>query len=392
MGAYKVQFSEKILKDIHNSVYFPGETFLGFNVQKLPRDSHLLEVKSSVTLRKLNDLVSDIKRFLGSLLEMIPMLDHFHLNESVIFKAFVKSELPNDGSISTEQLAEILKRVKDKLHEILTGVVTLSDFEPIAGAAMNLRLIKREVKIMTDYPDFQEYRSTDAVIHFESVIILHQILDHINSLFTFCEEFGLQECLKSDEVGRLKDVVSGYKSGKSWNEKNFKNITAIVTEIQDLLGIKFKSRFGKSTENRSERFMFLTLFEPLNTNTKELRRFLNENNFRGKGQIRFEQLLSLVTQRFQHEEYNAEILTKLYAVYYLLVPLNNPDLSIHELLETVSHLEPSTCLSQLRTVDSNIDLITMWFSRAEVNLEYLISALIQIDRNNIFFCLGRYSY
>ena len=372
MSTYKVQFSEQILKQIHESVYFPGEKPPNeINVQALPDNSTTLEVKISVTLKKLIDLVSDIKTFLGSLLEMMPMLDHFHLNESCIFKTFVKSELPNEKSVTTEQLAEALKRVKDKMCKILTGVVTFSDFEPIAGAAMNLNLIKREVKIMTDFPDFQKYRSTDAVIHFESVIILHQILNHINSLFTFCEEFGLQECLKSDEVGRLKDVVSGYKSGKSWNEKNLKNITAIVTEIQDLLGIKFKeSRFGKSTENRSERFMFLTLFEPLNTNTKELRRFLNENNFRGKGQIRFEQLLALVTQRLQHEEYNAEILTKLYAVYYLLVPLNNPDLSIHELLETVSQLEPSTCLSQLRTVDSNIDLITMWFSRAEVKLRW----------------------
>ena len=367
MGAYKVQFSEKLLKDIGNSVYFPGETPSGITVQKLPRDSCFLEVKLSVTLRKLNDLVSDIKKFLGSLLEMIPMLDHFHLNESFIFKAFVKSELPNDGSITCEQLAEILKEVKDKLDAILTGVVTFSDFEPIAGAAMNLNLIKREVRIMTDFTDFQKYRSTDAVVHFESVIILHQILNHINSLFTFCEEFELQECLESDDVVRLKKIVDGYRRGESWKQQNLKNITAIVTEIENILTI------NSTKENRSEKFLFLTLFEPLNTNTKELRRFLNENNFRGEGQIRFEQLLALVTQRLQHEEYNAEILTKLYAVYYLLVPLNKPDISFHELVETVSQLETTTCLSQLRTVDGNIDLITMWFSRAEVSLKYLIS-------------------
>ena len=218
------------------------------------------------------------------------------------------------------------------------------------------------------------------------MIILHQILEYINSLFTFCEEFGLQECLKSVKVVRLREIVGGYQRGESWKQQNLKNVTAIVTEIENILSIK------STKENRSETFMFLTLFEPLKKNTKELRWFLNENNFRGKGQIRFEQLLALVTQRFQHEEYNAEILTKLYAVYYLLVPLNNPDLSFYELIETMSQLEPSTCLSQLQTVDSNIDLITMWFSRAEVNLEYLISVLIQIDRNNIFFCLGRYSY
>ena len=361
MGAYKVQFSEKLLKDIRNSVYFPSETSSGIIVQKLPCDSHFLKFKTSVTLRKLNDLVNDIKTFLGTLLEMIPMLDYFHLCESCIFKAFVKSELPNDGSITSEQLAEILKRVKEKLCKVLTGVVTLSDLEPLAGAVMKLNLIKKEVQIMTAFQDFQEYRSTDAVDHFENVIILHQILEHINSLFTFCEEFELQECLKSDEIVKLKEIVGGYQRGHSWKQQNLKNITAIITEIQNILSIK------STRENRSEKFLFLTLFEPLNTNTKELRRFLNENNFRGKGQTRFEQLLALVTQQLQHEEYNAEILTKLYAVYYLIVPLNKPDLSFHELVETVSQLETTTCLSQLRTVDSNIDLITMWFSRAEVS-------------------------
>ena len=343
-------------------MYFPGETSSRI-FQKLPYHSRFLEVKSSVTLSKLNDLVSDIKKFLGSLLEMIPMLDHFHLNESCIFKAFVKSELPNDESITSEQLAEILKRVKDKMRKVLTGVVAFSDLEPLAGAVMNLNLIKREVGIMIEFPDFQKYRSTDTVVHFENAIILHQILEHIYSLFTFCEEFELQECLKSDEVVRLREIVDGYQRGESWKQQKLKNITTIVTEIQNILSIK------STKENRSEHFLFLSLFEPLNTNTKELRRFLNENNFRGKGQTRFEQLLALVTQRLQHEEYNAEILTKLYAVYYLLVPLNKPDILFHELIETVSQLETTTCLSQLRTVDSNIDLITMWFSRAEVSLK-----------------------
>ena len=349
-------------------MYFPSETSYGIIVQKLPHDSRFLEVKLTVTLRKLNVLVNDIKSFLGSLLDMIPVLNHFHLNESFIFKAFVKSESLSYGSITSEQLAEILKRVKETLCKVLTGVVTFSDFEPIARTERSLNLIKREVRIMTDFMDFQKYRSTDAVTHFENAIILHQILEDINSLFTFCEEFELQECLKSDEIARLK-VIIGYLRGELWKKQNLKKITTIVTKIQNILGVE------STNENRSENFMFLSLFEPLNTNTKELRRFLNENNFRGKGQIRFEQLLALVTQQLQHEEYNAEILTKLYAVYYLLVPLNKPDLSFHELLETVSQLEPSTCLSQLRTVDCNIDLITMWFSRAEVKLKYLISTL-----------------
>ena len=353
------------MEDINDSVYFPNEKPTDITVQDLPYQSLCLEVKTSVTLSRLEHLINTIKIFLGPLLQMIPMLDHFYLNESHIFKAFVTSELQIYGNVTPEQLAMAVETVKSKFTNLLTGIVTFSDVEPIVGAPKNLKLIRQEIEIITSFPDFQSYESTNAVVHFENAIILHQILKDVKPLFTFCEEFGLQECLKNKDMIRLKEIVDGYKSENSWKEENLTNITAIVTEIQDIFGVEF------SAEKRSEKFQFLTLFEPLNTDTKELRQFLNENNFRGKGQVQFEQLLGLVTQQLQHEEYNAEILNKLYAVFYLLLPLNKPDLSFHELIETVSQLEPSTCLAQLRTVNCNIDLITMWFSRAEVNLKYI---------------------
>ena len=339
---------------------FPDPKPDGATVQPLSSHSSYVQIKPSVTLRKLNKLVCDIEEFLGSLLDMMPMLDHFHLNDSNIFKAIIKSELSGDESVTPQQLAEILKRVESKLINILRGAVTFLDIEPIADATKNLKYVKKEIEIMTSFSDFMKHGSTDAVVYFENVINLHQILKHVDSLFAFCEDFGLQECLKSQEMIRLREIVDEHTNEKSWKEKTLKKFTEILTEIQNIFDIQ------PTSEDMSEKFQFLLLFEPLNTHTKELRRFLNENNFRGKGQVQFEQLLGLVTQQLQHEEYNAEILTKLYAVFYFLAPLNNPDLSFHKVIETVSRLEISTCLSQLRAVNNNIDLITMWFSRAEV--------------------------
>ena len=291
---------------------------------------------------------------------MMPMLDHFHLNDSNIFKAIIKSELSGDESVTPQQLTEILKRVKSKLNNILTGDVTFLDIEPIADATKNFKYVVKEIKIMTSFPDFMKLGNTDAVVYFENVVNLHQILEHIDSLFMFCQDFGLQECLKSQEMIRLREIVDEHANEKSWKEKTLKMFTEILTEVQNIFDIQ------PTTENMSEKFQFLSLFEPLNAHTKELRWFLNENNFRGKGQVQFEQLLALVTQQLQHEDYNAEILTKLYAVFYVIAPLNNPDISFHKVIETVSRQEISTCLSQLRAVNNNIDLITMWFSRAEV--------------------------
>ena len=339
---------------------FPNPKPDGATVQPLSCHSLYLQVRPSVTLRKLNKLVCNIKEFLGSLLGMMPMLDHFHLNDSNIFKAIIKSELSGDESVTPQQLEEILKRVESKLINILRGAVTFLDIEPIADATKNLIYVKKEIEIMTSFYDFKELGSTDAVVYFENVIYLHQILKHIDSLFAFCEDFGLQECFKSWEMIRLREIVDEHTNEKSWKEKTLKNFTEILIEIQNIFDIQ------PTPEDMANKFQFLSLFEPLNTHTKELRRFLNENNFRGKGQVQFEQLLVLVTQQLQHEEYNAEILTKLYAVFYVLAPLNNPDISFHKVIETVSRLEISTCLSQLQAVNNNIDLITMWFSRAEV--------------------------
>ena len=360
MLTYNIEFPENISKGIRDSVYFPNSKPDGATVQQLSCHSPRLQVKANVTLRKLDKLVCNIKEFLGTLLDMMPMLDHFHLNESCIFKAIIKSEISGDESVTPQQLAEILKRVKSKLTNILTGDVTFLDIEPIADATKNFKYVKKEIEIMTNFPDFMKLGSTDAVVYFENMINLHHILEHIDSLFVFCEDFGLQECLKSWEMIRLRKIVDEHTNEKSQKEKIFKNITEILAEIQNIFDIQ------STPEDISEKFQFLSLFEPLNTHTKELRRFLNENNFRGKGQVQFEQLLALVTQQLQHEEYNAEILTKLYAVFYVLAPLNSPDISFHKVIETVSRLEISTCLSQLRAVNNNIDLITMWFSRAEV--------------------------
>ena len=361
-------------------MYFPNSKPDGATVQPLSYHSPCLQVKPSVTLRKLNKLVCNIKEFLGSLLNMMPMLDHFHLNDSNIFKAIIKSELSGDESVTPQQLTEILKRVKSKLINILTGAVTFLDIEPIADATKNFKYVKKEIKIMTSFSDFMEFGNTDAVVYFENVVNLHQILEHIDSLFMFCQDFGLQECLKSQEMIRLREIVDEHTNEKSWKEKTLRNFTEILTEIQKIFDIQ------PTPEDMSEKFQFLSLFEPLNAHTKELRHFLNENNFRGKGQVQFEQLLALVTQQLQHEDYNAEILTKLYAVFYVIAPLNNPDISFHKVIETVSRQEISTCLSQLRAVNNNIDLITMWFSRAEV---CIINIHFYVTNSKILFIFFR---
>ena len=358
---YKVFFPRELENCITKSFYYPDEKPQNVAVQKLqlssPNMIYLL-VKVSVTLKQIVDLHTQLQGFLTPIMPFLHFLEHFHLNESQIFDAFIKMELKEYFEVSIYKLTEILETVKEKIRSILTGAAKYDDIV-VAGIADHFgkraNTIPREIKIVSDYKEFRNISSRDTVQSFKNIFVLHQIAEHIDALCDFCDEFKLQQCLEDSRVKRLREIV---EARESWKMETIRTLSDIVKEIQELLGIKPESDF--------KNLNFLRLFRPLYTETKDLRDFLTENNFRGKGKDRFLELFDLVTQAHQHDEYNAEVLNPLYAVYYLLVPLNKPDLSFQELIEEVSKLDSAKCSAQLKTVNSNIDLIRMWFSKAEV--------------------------
>ena len=349
---------------ISRSFYFPHER-PAHNValQKLPsQKEHIvyLFVKESLKLKEIVDLYNQLEAFLAPIEPFLHFLEHFHLNESQIFYLFVRRELVDDAEnlkhieVSIQNFAEILELVKGKVLSILNGAAVYSDIASIAGKGMD---ITRELNIITNCKDLQNNSSYDAVQSFKNVLFLYQIAEHIDALNDFCLEFDLQKCMGDDRFIKLRKIL---QAKESWQHMTISTLCEIFQEIRKLLGIV--------NENEFKGFTFLRLFRPLSTETKELRDFVIENNFRGKGKDRFLELFDLVTQARQHDEYNAGILNPLYAVYYLLDPLNKPDLSLQELIDEVSKLNHDECLSQLKTVNSNIDLIRMWFSKAEVSL------------------------
>ena len=354
--AYKVQFPIELLNEIMNLVYFPDTKHNEEICQQLPTsDSLCIHIKDTVTLKKLIKLVKSIKSFLDPLFLMMPMLDHFHLQKSFMFEVYMKELLQHDESVTAQQLVEALKSVKLKLANILNGTAKYDDIK----AFSNISDIRQEIKIVTKFVDFHSCANVDVVVsHFKNKMIIQEILESINLLFTFCEDFQLQYCLNSENMIELKKIMAENKI-ETIPQKHLQSITDTVEKIESHLGIH---------QNHGE---ILKLFGSLNTDTNELRQFLDENNFRGKGRFQFEQSLTLITQQLQHEEYNADVLANLYAVYYLLEPLNNPDLSFHDLIKTVSQLEAPTCFSQLRTVKNNIDFIRIWFTRAEVIFNFV---------------------
>ena len=360
LGTYNVLFPQVLENCINKSFFFPNEKPQNVDVQHLPPPAVLhLYVKASLTLENIAGLCNQLEMFLSPIEPFLQFLEHFYLKDSQIFDIFVKKELvvySEHSEVPIQEFSEILKGVKTKIFNILTGAAVYDDISSIADhLGKGIEKITRETEIITDYKEFKSIPVHDTVQSFSNVFVLHQIAEYIGAMWDFCVEFDLQQCLKDDRVKKLKAIV---QAKESWQKKSIRKLSEIVQEIQKLLKIKPGNDFKELS--------FLKLFRPLYTDTKDLRDFLTENNFRGKGKDRFLELFDLVTQTRQHDEYNAEVLNPLYAVYYVLVPLNKPDLSFQELIDEVSKLDSAQCLAQLKTVKSNIDLIRMWFSKAEV--------------------------
>ena len=124
-------------------------------------------------------------------------------------------------------------------------------------------------------------------------------------------------------------------------------------------------------------YEYLAIFSKV-ADSAEFYQFICEKGFTGEnGQARFHQQYQLITAQLQHEEYDEAVLNVLYAAYKLILPFTVKTQSFHSLLVSVKQLLTAASpvgsaktthdyLVQIETVNRNINLIQLWFSRAEV--------------------------
>lgn len=357
LAKYKVAFPDDLAKSISDSFCFTCNR--GQDIQSLPcptsnESNIVLFVKKTVTYAEMVLLKNQLEKVFSPLESVLPFLEYFHLVESKIFDAFTEQELSkhfknSDCELTVDSFVPVLTTVKKKFEQIIAGTV---EYETIVSVALFFEqemtsLISKEVEIIFAFKEFQDVSAIESVDKFRSMVILLSISEHIDALYNFCVEFKLQRCLEGQEMKKLQAIM---QDKDSWQIKSI----SILSEVKEIFGID---------DLEDSKFENLKLFQHLNTETKELRSFLS-GNFRGD---HFLELMALVTQALQHEEYNREVLNTLYAIYHLLAPLNDINLSFHDLVRTISELDIKKCLAQLKTVKRNIDLIRMWFNKAEVS-------------------------
>ena len=385
-------------------VQFPGEpkeVVGGFLENEMPpgtlgqfKPIHNISLKLSkrLGLRELMRLVNDLQSFLQPILDWMEMLVFFKLHNSVMFEKYQKLFLekgvseqeerlrPKISLMSTfgafpsvslqpagaeeEQKAKMslpilvrsLDWTKQLLIKLIEGNATYSEI--IAEGQLDLENldIEKEFSILGEYIVHlrQPLRNEKGLLGVRYMLELFQYQRHILKIRDVCEQYKLKACLKDKNLQGLVKLAEELGPEKSRRELTLNEATMKMGRVKKLLG-------GERVTSQC-----LKLFDAV-ADSAAFYQFIKHKRFgRGEGRVVFTQQYQLITAQLQHEEYDEQVLNHLFAAYKFMLPFMNTNHDFGALMEEVVQLDTSSGLKQLETVNSNITLIQLWFSRAEV--------------------------
>ena len=405
LAKYGVGIPPYIFRPIKQHVIFPGESKSEAK-KSLTLENHLpasvshnfcpsldisLEITRELTLCKLKQLLQDMHTFLAPIHKHLQMFTFFYLKESEMFDKYVKVQLSKvesvlkpaqkmhspafalppvivDGregqdtiqGVSVELLAAALQNTADLLLKLIQGTAAYTDITAEGSLDLRRSNIDREFEILESYACFAEIDTSDGEGRkgVKAMLQLFQFTSHIEAIHHVCSQYQLERCLEDPELQELVELVEKLKV-----EENRAKLTP-RDAIESMRKVS-KSLFLQDGQNPK----YLDLFSAV-ANSAVLHQFIvTEKQFVGEsGQAIFRQQYQLITTQLQHEEYNEAVLNDLFAAYNFILPFVDREQSFRTLMHQVTKLNVYDASRQLDTVNRNINLIRLWFSRAEVSI------------------------
>ena len=258
------------------------------------------------------------------------------ISQHVLFPGEEKSGelLDNHPSLPGEEKAQDKPFSSQPAHEIslkLTKALSLHELSDLAKGMKTFLQSKLEL--------MQE---------------LFWCVHYIQSIYNVCEQYQLQGCLEDFQLLELWQLVKDL------------NLEGNHGKVTPLEASKMMERVKKNLCLGSEAYR--ELFTAVG-DSDAFYEFVHEKQFMGeKGQAVFRQQYQLITAQLQHEEYNEIVLNHLYGAFKIIEPFMDTHQSFQQLMSHVTSLDVTNGVKQLQTVNSNITLIQLWFSRAEVGM------------------------
>jgi len=392
-----VAFPSHLLDVISQHVVLPGEKKAvellnptpSSNTNGIFEPGHDVSLKltKAFSLQELSVLVQELETFLKPLMNVLDMLVFFKLHPSRMFdkhlQIFLRKEiepkvrkqhstkvfslgvmqpLSEDQSVGKGLSLHVLQQAVSHTHglfmKIVKGTVTYSEI--VAQGQLNLESLNLEQEIGTLHSFFAYLNlplaSYEGLFGVQSMLELFQYVHHIQTIYRVCDQYKLQGCLKDPKLNEL------YQLAKDLSKKaNRAQLTAVdasekMKRVKEVLCLDSKACP-----------CCMKLFTAVG-DSAAFYLFVREKHFFGEeGQAMFQQQYQLITAQLQHEEYNETVLNHLYAAFKIIKPFMNTDQNFQQLMSQVTRLDVTNGVKQLQTVNSNITLIQLWFSHAEVS-------------------------
>ena len=185
---------------------------------------------------------------------------------------------------------------------------------------------------------------------------LPQYVHHIQVICRICEQYQLQGCLKDPQFVELCQLAEDLNIEANHAKMTLVEASKKTETVKEVLCLSSKASAH-----------YLELFNAVG-DSNAFYQFIRDKQFVGKkGQALFQQQYQLITAQLQHEDYNETVLNHLYAAFKFISPFTDTHQNFHQLMSQVINLDVTNELKQLETVNSNITLIQLWFSRSEVS-------------------------
>ena len=397
LAEYGVSLPPNVSKLLSQHVQFPHEREKPFSdpLKKAlepaitrtfqPQLGICLNLNQTMCMTTLTGVVKDLLDFLQPVMEDLDMLVFFKLLRSFMFDRYLKLHIKKasaavslQGCDQTEGiplhiLVESLQHTRTLVLSILRGTAKYFDIRQyfVAEGELNLKTpkIEKELYILTDFVVHSKLSSVEytGVSGVRCLLELFQYSAHICNIVQVCDQYELKGCLEDPQFQVLKELSNELQLEENRSALTPGDATEMLGRIKLLLCVERKS---------SE---CLDLFEAIR-DSGDFYRFVNEMNFvKEEGQRRFYELHQLITLQLQHEEYNESVLNNLYVAFRYIGPFVNKEQKLNNLMRQVTDLNATNCMKQLETVNSNIALIQLWFSRAKVrNCKHYGNGLIII--------------
>ena len=410
---YGIEIPENIAVCLSQQLVFPGEKIEGYSavtVNDIPpsvtgafRPCHDVSLKlaSNVTLCQLSKFVHDLDELLSPIQENLDIFIYFFLHKSAIFHTYLRYQLRKHNGqalehslssqaavshvrtmsgaflnnirrnsepfkgISWKCLAEALKETKELLFKLVKGTAQYGDVTAGGNLPLEKMDLNFEFKVLVDY--IKCLHSGDE--NYTGLLSIHcklELLQCILNVYSVCEQYHMKGCLQDACLQEIKAIADDLQQVTCCDQLTLKDAVD-----------KIVSAFCLKKQGLGYDLQCLRLF-PVVADSAIFCQLIKDKQFYGDaGREVFRQQYELITAQLQHEEYDEVVLNHLLVAFQVISPFLDDEQDFESLMSQVNEMSITTGCQGLQTVNKNIHLVRLWFSRVEEDTLEIVPAELE---------------